>query len=255
MDREQFQLRYKPLTPAKFPDQDFTISTTGRERFAAARVGETEVTVHDLMDGNVTQTFSLSQDLKVMKLAIVHLDQFSILLYLLTWQGDQKTSLQGMLYDLDTQKFTVHLHLHQHFDCHAGFFSLFTEHGLLMSGKSVDESDPLLFTLVCWNYSGEKIYCFSFYSEYGLCLAECKYRALVTPRALNYLYHTADNMIISQRTHRGASVLCFSWPGEFSQLWKVNSVMEAFPPGAIFSLLGVRWGASCVQWLEQGILL
>ena len=37
MDREQFQLRYKPLTPAKFPDQDFTISTTGKERFVVAR--------------------------------------------------------------------------------------------------------------------------------------------------------------------------------------------------------------------------
>ena len=74
MDREQFQLRYKPLTPAKFPDQDFTISTTGRERFAAARIGESEVTWHDLIDGNVTQTFSLPQNLKVMKLAIVHID-------------------------------------------------------------------------------------------------------------------------------------------------------------------------------------
>jgi hypothetical protein len=107
MDREQFQLRYKPLTPAKFPDQDFTISTTGRERFAAARVGETEVTVHNLIDGNVTQTFSLPQDLKVMKLDIVHLDQFSSLLYLLTWQGDDKTSLQGLFYDLDTQEFIL----------------------------------------------------------------------------------------------------------------------------------------------------
>ena len=74
IDREQFQLRYKPLTPAKFPDQDFTISTTGRKRFAAARFGESEVTGHDLIDGNVTQTFSLPQNLKVMKLAIVHID-------------------------------------------------------------------------------------------------------------------------------------------------------------------------------------
>ena len=91
MDREQFQLRYKPLTHAKFPDQHFTISTTGRERFAAARVGESEVTVHDLMYGNVTQTFYLPHDLKVMKLAIVHLEQFSSLLYLLVWQGNDKT--------------------------------------------------------------------------------------------------------------------------------------------------------------------
>ena len=33
-------------------------------------------------------------------------------------------------------------------------------------------------------------------------------------------------MIISQRIQRGASILCFSWPGESSQLWKVNTVME-----------------------------
>ena len=55
--------------------------------------------MHDLMDGNVTQTFSLPRDLKVMKLAIVHLEQFSSLLYLLTWQGDDKTSLQGFRRD------------------------------------------------------------------------------------------------------------------------------------------------------------
>ena len=226
MEREQFQMRYRPLNPAKFPDQDFTVSTTGRERFAAVRVGEQEVTVHNLSDGQLQQTIFIKKDLKVLKLAIVHFNQFSSLLYILTWQGVDKSHLLGKFYNMDTKQYTAHIQLYEYFDCNAGYFSLFTEHGLLMAGKSVEEMDPLQFLFICWNYSGDQLFSLPLYSEYGLCLAECKYGALITPRALNYFYQTEDKMMISQRTHRGACVLCFSWPGTSSRLWRINTVME-----------------------------
>ena len=226
ISREQLSSSYKPLSPAKYPDQDFTVSATDREMFATARVGDNEVSLHDLETGTVINTFSLPQDQRVMKLAIVHLDHVSSFLYILTWKGDDKTSLQGMFYDMDTEEFIAHLHLHQQFDCHAGFFSLFTAHGLLSSLNSVEESDPLMFSFNFWNYLGGKDYSFSFYSDYGLCLAECRLRTLVTPRALNYFYRTSDRIIISQRGDKGSSIICYSGPGESSQLWSVSSSGE-----------------------------
>jgi len=226
MSREQFQLKYRPLSPARYPDQDFTVSTTGRERFAAVRVGMKEVTIHDLGDGQVEQTVIIEKYLKVLKIAIVHFYQFSSLLYILTYQDENKTSLQGMFYNMDTKQYTAHIELAKMFDCTAGYFSLFTEHGLLMSGKTVSDSDPLQNTFICWSYSGQQLFSLPLYCEYGLCLAECRYGALVTPRALNYCYQTPDKIIISQRTHRGASVLCYSWPETCSRLWKINCVME-----------------------------
>ena len=220
--REKLTLHYKPLKPAKFPDQDFSISDGDDKMFATGRVGEREVTLHDLETGNVANTIILPQDLRLVKLAMVQLELKEPLLYILGCIEEDKSNLHGMFYDLHIKDFITHLHLNQQLKSHAGFFSLFTEHGLLMHKNSLHDEDPIMFTFNCWNYLGGKDYSFSFYTEYSLCLAECKLRTLVTPRARNYFYRTSDRIILSQRIEQGAYVICFSGPGESSQLWKIN---------------------------------
>ena len=201
----------KPLRPTRYPDQDFSFSRTGKEIFATARVGNNQVTVHHLHDGKLLHTFSLPEDMRVLKVAIVNINDETTLLYLVTWKGCDKTSLQGMFYNLDTYEFTPHLHLQQQFDCHAGFISLFTAQGLL---SCAGEEEPVIFSFNCWTYLGGKEYSFSLYKDYKLCLAECKLRSLVTPRALNYFYRTPHTIIISQRADKGPSIVCYSGAGE-----------------------------------------
>ena len=88
------------------------------------------------------------------------------------------------------------------------FYSLFTVHGLLMMGRERGNSDPLSYQFCCYSYSGDVVYTWTSTSEFGLCLADCRPESLVTPRALNYFHNTGRYLVWSERTHRGASLVC-----------------------------------------------
>ena len=159
---------------------------------------------------------------RVEHLAIVHFLDWRHLVYILLRNSDSE--LEGRFYNMETRQTHSSLPLSSEFNTAAGFYSLFSEHGLLMMGQA-HHSDSQSYQFCCWNYHGDLVYRYQSWAEFGLCLADCGPGALTTPRSLNLLHVTSHLLTFSERTHRGAALLCLTWaPGETSsQLWRVTA--------------------------------
>ena len=156
---------------------------------------------------------SLARQHDLEYVALVHLEPYSHLAYLL----ERRAGLVGVLHNLDTGEDGAVISLEDQFDLGGGYYSLFTEAGVLMGGRAAGA--PLTQLFCCYSYAtGELVRRWCGDSEFGLCLADPRAGSLVTPRQLNYLHHTARLLVWSERTHRGCSLVCHRWsdwePGE-----------------------------------------
>ena len=197
LSQADLRLKYRARDPVKFPGHLVSVSTTGNQIFATARVGRDEVSFHQLETGEWRETMEVF--FRVEHLAIVHLMEWSHLIYILV--RNSTSQLEGKFYHLETRQLHSSLPLDSEFNTAAGFYSLFSEHGLLMMGRA-HHSDSQSFQFCCWNYSGDLVYRYQDWAEFGLCLADCGPGSLTTPRSLNLLHVTSHLLTFSQRTHR-----------------------------------------------------
>ena len=157
---------------------------------------------HQLETGEVRETVTVF--FRVEHLAIVHFLDWRHLVYILLRNSDSE--LEGRFYNMETRQTQSSLPLSSEFNTAGGFYSLFSEHGLLMMGQP-RHGDSQAFQFCCWSYqSGQLVFRHQSWAEFGLCLADCSPGALTTPRALNLLHNTSSLLTFSQRTYRQA------WP-------------------------------------------
>ena len=229
LETGEFRRRYRARDPVTFPGLHVTVSTTGDQVFGSVRLGQEEFNLHHLETGEVTETVRLG--LRVEHLAIVHFMDYSHLIYLLLRSSDS-SELVGRFYNTETRQTECDLPLGEEFNLQAGFYSLFSEHGLLMMGQAAG-SDCQTYQFCCWSYSGQLVYRHSGWAEFGLCLADCGPTSLTTPRSLNLLHNTSTLLTFSDRTHRGAAVLCLPWSphtSPSSRLWRVSTSLSLSSP-------------------------
>ena len=242
----QLRKLYRAKDPVKYPGLQVTVSTTGHQRFAAVRLGEAvdskdqRITFHNLKTGEMES--EIRRDHKIEHLAMVHLMSYNGLLYIM--ERREGLGRVGVFHDMDTGRDQTVIRLSDQVDLGLGFYSLFTEHGLLVAGRQ----DPLSYRFCCFSYdTGDLIIAWTGDSEFGLCLADPRAESLVTPRQLNYLYTSPRVLVWSERTHRGASLVCHQWrrwrlgPGHVSQgnearSWRLSSSLS-------------------VSWLKTSILV
>ena len=227
-----FRRAYRPRSRLKYPENHVTVSTTGEERWARVKIGERHVTFHCLKTGALQR--AMPRKHSVEHLAVVHFAQFSNLVYILERQEDG--CLDGIFHDMDQCLDVTRINFSQYFDLSRGFYSLFTEWGLLKIGRECDNIDPLSYQFCCFDFeTGDLVRRWSCtQSEFGLCLSDCRPEALVTPRSFTLFYVTGNVMAWSERTHRGAAVVCHDWsqwsargaPCQEPPWWRASSSMS-----------------------------
>ena len=107
-------------------------------------------------------------------------------------------------------------------------FSLFTKHGLLLFGRDHSDSYPFTWLWRGWTYLGKPFLSYEFETEFDMYLADCREEAMVTSRAMTFLYPGSNVLAFSQRTHRSTAAYGFYWGVcvPTTKLWKVNTPSE-----------------------------
>ena len=224
--REQLAARYKPETPVCFPQLDITVSTQGMERLGISLAGSSQAKIYKLETGEFEQKIQLDDGDTLLKLGIVQFDEFSNFLYIVL--NDFFSNICGVMYDLSSNQFLWRIELHTVFNYNFSVFSLFTNRGLLLFGRKPNDSYPYTWLWRGYTYLGTPYYSYEYESEYDMYLADCSSTAVVTPRAMTYLYPGTGVLAFSQRTHRGVSTMTYTWgtDGETKKLWKASCQSE-----------------------------
>ena len=244
----QLRKLYRAMDRIKYPGLHVTVSTTGHQRFAAVRMAEAvddkdqRITFHNLETGDMESEMRRDREHRIEHLAMVHFMNFKNLLYIM--ERREGVGRVGVFYDMDTGRDQAVIRLSDQVDLGMGFYSLFTEHGLLVAGRQ----DPLSYRFCCFSYdTGDLVIAWTGDSEFGLCLADPRTESLVTPRQLNYFYNSPRVLVWSERTHRGAALVCHQWPR-----WRLG-------PGHVSQGNEARrWRLSSslsVSWLKSSILV
>ena len=232
----QLRKLYRAMDPVRYPCLQVTVSTTGHQRLAVVRLGEAgeatgqRITFLNLETGDIES--EMLRENKIEHLAMVHFMCYNNLLYILERRGE--AGLTGVFHDMDTGRDQAVIRFSDQFDLGQGFYSLFTEHGLLVAGRH----DPLSYRFCCYSFdTGTLVISWTGDSEFGLCLADSRAECLITPRQLNYFYNNPRVLVWSERTHRGAALVCHHWtrwrlgPGHVSQGneargWRMSSSLS-----------------------------
>ena len=224
--REQLAPRYKPETPVSFPQLDITVSTQGRERLGISLTGSSEAKIYKLETGEFEQKIQLENGDTLLKLGIVQFEEFSDFLYIVL--NDICLNICGVMFDLNSKQLLWRLELHTVFNYNFSVFSLFTRRGLLLFGRKPNDSYPFTWLWKGYTYLGLPYYTHEYETEYDMYLADCSESAVVTPRAMTYLYPGTSVLAFSQRTHRGVSTMAYTWgtDGNTNKLWKANCQSE-----------------------------
>ena len=243
----QLRKLYRATDPVKYPGLQVTVSTTGHQRFAAVRLGEDgnngngqRITLHNLETGELQS--EMRREHRIEHLAMVHLVSYNSLLYIM--ERREGVGRVGVFHDMEAGRDQAVIRLSDQVDTGLGFYSLFTELGLLVAGRQ----DPLSYRFCCFSYdTGDLVISWTGDSEFGLCLADPRAESLVTPRQLNYFYSSPRVLVWSERTHRGASLVCHQWPR-----WRLG-------PGHVSQGTEARrWRISSslsVSWMKSSILV
>ena len=222
LPRDQLRARYKPECRVSLQQLDITVSTKGRQRLGMSLTGSTHATVYQLDTGEREQKVSLETGDTLLKLGIVQFREFSDYLYIVLY--DISGNICGTMYHLDSKHFLWRLELHTVFNYDYSVFSLFTSHGLLLFGRKPDDSYPFTWLWRGWTYLGTQFYSHDYETEYDMYLADCSDNAVVTPRAMTYLFPGSRVLAFSQRTHRGLSTMAYSWGQQTHKLWNTTKV-------------------------------
>ena len=244
----QLRKLYRAKDHIKYPGLQVTVSTTGHQRFAAVRMAEAaddkdhsqRITFHNLETGEMES--EMRREHRIEHMALVHFMNYNNLLYLM--ERREGVGRVGVFYDMDTGRDQAVIRLSDQVDLGLGFYSLFTEHGLLVAGRQ----DPLSYRFCCFSYdTGDLVIAWTGDSEFGLCLADPRTESLVTPRQLNYFYTSPRVLVWSERTHRGAALVCHQWPR-----WRLG------PSHVSQGNEARRWRLSSslsVSWMKSSILV
>ena len=155
MSNQDFRRVYRPRARVSYPNNhvtvtwSMTVSTSGLARWARVKIGERHITFHSLESGDLTS--SLTRDCRVEHLAIVHFSQYNNLVYILERQDDG--GLTGTFFDMDTKCDISVINFSDFFNLSSGFYSLFSEHGLLKIGHEKDSGDPLSYQFCCFDFT------------------------------------------------------------------------------------------------------
>ena len=188
------------------------------------------ITFHDLGTGELLS--EMRREHRIEHLAIVHLINYNSLLYIM--ERREGVGRVGVFHDMDEERDQAVIRLSDQVDLGLGFYSLFTELGLLVAGRQ----DSLSYKFCCFSYdTGDLVISWIGDSEFGLCLADPRAESLVTPRQLNYFYSCPRVLVWSERTHRGAALVCHKWPrwrlgpghvsqGNEARAWRISSSLS-----------------------------
>ena len=222
MPPEKLRIKYCPQTPLKFTDLDITLSTTGRPLLCVVRGGETRARVYDLTSGELEDWITAEDGDTFFKIGLVPVPEFSELVYSLVRTREGR--VMGATYSLEAGAWLWRLELDAVFSPEDQVFSVFTPRGLLMFGRQVgDASYPFTWLWRGAGYGdGSVFYLDTFETEFPMVLSDWGEGAVVTPRAMSFLFTSKDSLAFSQRGHRGTSIMCYSWgqTDDNKRLWK-----------------------------------
>ena len=211
MPLEKLRTKYRPRRPLKYTDLDITLSSTGRPLLCVVRGGETRARVYDLISGELEDWVTAEVGDTFFKIGLVPVPGYSELLYCLV--RTETGRVLGAMHSLEAGAWLWRLELDAVFCPEEQVFSVFTPRGLLMLGRHVaDTSYPYTWLWRGASYvDGRVFYQDTFETEFPMVLSDWSEGAVVTPRAMSFLYTSADSLAFTQRGHRGTSIYSYSW--------------------------------------------
>ena len=249
MPPEKLRVKYRPRMPLKFTDLDITLSTTGRPLLCVVRGGETRARVYHLISGELEDWITAEDGDTFFKIGLVPFPEFSDLVYSLVRTREGR--VMGATYSLEARAWLWRLEIDAVFSPEDQVFSVFTPRGLLMFGRQVgDASYPFTWLWRGAGYGdGGVFYLDTFETEFPMVLSDWGEGAVVTPRAMSFLFTNTDSLAFTQRGHRGTSITCYSWGrGQAEQnrrLWKSSCGTQLRSEGK-FLLCGSEIGGVVV---------
>jgi hypothetical protein len=224
--RERLEARYRPRHPVAYPGLDITVSTRGRPRLGLALTGSHVAWLYGLEAGAWEGEVTYGQD-TIFKLGLVHTAADSGLLY--TVVQDPEGRYCSLMHSTEGE-LLWRLELWTVFDYNHSVFSVFTQTGFIVFGRETGSagSYPFLWRWQAWTYQGKPAFYHTFETEFDMHLCDCSQGALVTPRAMTFLYPGRRVLVFTQRNHRGVAALAYTWgEGEVGRrLWRANCLGE-----------------------------
>ena len=219
---EMLRNKYRPRRPLRYTDLDITLSTSGRPLLCVVRGGEARARVYDLTSGEMEAGITAEEGDTFFKIGLVPVPEYSDLVYSLVRTRDGR--IMGATYSLEAGAWLWRLELDAVFSPEEQVFSVFTPRGLLMFGRQVaDTSYPYTWLWRGASYGdGSVFYLETFETEFPMVLSDWGEGAVVTPRAMSFLFTSADSLAFTQRGHRGTNIMSYTWggAGHNKRLWK-----------------------------------
>jgi len=227
LTKQQLEARYLPRHLVTYPGLDMTVSTKGKPRLGLCLTGERSAHLYCLTTGSREGGIAHAEGEKIFKIGLVHTQAHSGLLY--TVLQDLYGRYCGVMHSCQGERLW-RLELWSVFDYDHSVFSVFTETGILIFGRQAGSEGwyPFVWQWQGWSYDGVPSFAHALETEYDMYLADCSQSALVTPRAMSFLFTSRDILVYTQKGHRGVAAFAHTWgPGVTgSRLWRANCLGE-----------------------------
>ena len=176
-----------------------------------SRNGDVKANVYQLTSGELEDKIETESGDTILKIGLVPYEGFTNHTYMIV--RDIENKIVGTMYCLERKVYLWRLYLGDVFSYEHSVYSVYTTRGMLMFGRHVsDSSYPYTWSWRGWSYEdGSEFFSSTFETEYPMCLADWRPEAVVTPRAMSYLYHGEDLLSFTHKTHRGVAILTYSW--------------------------------------------
>ena len=176
-----------------------------------SRNGDVKANVYQLTSGELEDKIETESGDTILKIGLVPYEGFTNHTYMIV--RDIENKIVGTMYCLKRKVYLWRLYLGNVFSYEHSVYSVYTTRGMLMFGRHVsDSSYPYTWSWRRWSYEdGSEFFSSTFETEYPMCLTDWRPEAVVTPRAMSYLYHGEDLLSFTHKTHRGVAILTYSW--------------------------------------------